>query len=49
MPSWVPSGKTFIISFAVSVPLSTPFGVIQIEPSSSLIERFPPEVVVIPF
>jgi len=35
------------MSLAVSVPLSTPVGVIQMSPFSSRIDRFPPEVVVI--
>ena len=37
-----------MISALVRVPLSTPAGVIQIFPSSSKIERLPPDVVVKP-
>jgi hypothetical protein len=47
-PIMVPSLFTCIISLVVSDPLSTPEGVIQISPFLSLIEIFPPEVVVIP-
>ena len=47
-PWTVPSGATRTISSGRREPLSIPPGVIQILPSSSLIERLPPEVVVMP-
>jgi beta-lactamase regulating signal transducer with metallopeptidase domain len=42
------SGFTQTMSSGVSAPLSTADGVIQISPQSSIMETFPPEVVVIP-
>ena len=45
-PITVPSGLTQMMSRRVSVPLSTPAGVIQMLPSSSRMERLPPDMVV---
>ena len=44
----VPSGLTWHMSARVRLPLSMPEGVIQMSPLSSLMDRLPPEVVVMP-
>ncbi len=43
----VPSAFTHMMSAGVSEPLSIAAGVIHISPFSSMMDRFPPEVVVI--
>ena len=43
----VPSAFTHMMSAGVSDPLSIPAGVIHMSPFPSMIDRFPPEVVVI--
>ena len=48
MPIWVPSGFTQIMSLRVSEPLSMPEGVIHMSPLLSIMERLPPDVVVMP-
>jgi len=47
LPEMVPSARTATMSSRLSAPLSTRAGVIQTVPSSSRMERFPPDVVVI--
>ena len=47
-PTIEPSAFTHIMSEGMSDPLSIPAGVIHMSPLPSIMERLPPEVVVIP-
>ena len=46
-PTMVPSALTHMMSAGVREPLSMPAGVIHMSPLSSMMDKFPPEVVVI--